>query len=176
MSHAKTILRTIFYQYLALFIGLSIGFIANAEWVGLKSAIVAKSINNIFFPIEFSEEMEENLKLLGASKVWSDLGQPTEFEILGDVVYYNDEFYWCKYKYRDKDGQLQFDESVERIRWKSWEYYHDYEIVDDDEKTLASINRLKDWSQKIIDAINQADKREKEILQEERRKKIAEST
>ena len=29
-------LRTLFYQFLLLFVGASIGFITNAEWVGWK--------------------------------------------------------------------------------------------------------------------------------------------
>ena len=59
MSHAKTIARTIFYQLLVLFAGISIGFITNADWVGWKYPIVTSSFYNAFFPVEFEDEGED---------------------------------------------------------------------------------------------------------------------
>ena len=38
-----TVCRTLFYQFLLLFVGISIGFIVNAEWVGWKYPIIQTS-------------------------------------------------------------------------------------------------------------------------------------
>ena len=57
-----TVCRTLFYQFFLLFIGISIGFITNAEWVGWKTEVVAKSVDNIFFPTQFDEQTCEQVK------------------------------------------------------------------------------------------------------------------
>lgn len=178
MSYTKTILRTIFYQFLLLFVGLSLGFIANAEWVGFKSVLLERSLNNIFFQVEFTEDLEERVKSMGATRAWAELNYPSEFEILGDVVYYNDEFYWCKYKYRNAAKELVFGEYTTRIRWKTWEYNYGSpdEVIDTTEKANKVMDRLNAWHLKIKNSIKQADDREKEILELERQKKIKEST
>ena len=51
-----TVCRTLFYQFLLLFVGISIGFIINAEWVGWKYPIIQTSIQNTFFSIDFEDE------------------------------------------------------------------------------------------------------------------------
>lgn len=119
----KIIFRTIFYQIFILFIGISIGFITNAEWVGWKSNIIKKSFNNIFFPLEFNEQTCQNIKNLGAMKLWAMNGQPKNFEILEDGLL-GEEFYIAKIKF--KDDKEKFVEKIEstRVRWKTWEYYY----------------------------------------------------
>lgn len=165
----KTIIRSIFYQWLVLFIGISIGFITNAEWLGYKGVLIERSINNIFFPKVFTPELEKLIKQKGSAKIYEEIGSPKEFEILGDVVYYNDEFYWCKYKYRDSNNKLKFGESTTRVRWKTWEYDYgsDKDLIETEAQALESIKKLDAWHLKIREAIQQADKKEKELLQQE---------
>ena len=43
----KCILRTLFYQFLLLFVGASVGFICNAEYVGWKFPVVELSLIHI---------------------------------------------------------------------------------------------------------------------------------
>jgi hypothetical protein len=166
----KIIVRTLFYHWLLLCFGISIGFVVNAEWLGYKSVIIERSINNIFFPIEFSEDVENKVKQIGSSKIFTKLGSPSDFEILGEVVYYNDEFYWCKYKFRDSSGQLNFGEATTRVRWKTWEYNYssEKELIDDEDKAAESIKRFEAWQSKIRDAIKQAEEKEKALREAEK--------
>lgn len=168
----KIIFRSIFYQWFILFIGISIGFITNAEWLGYKSILIERSISNIFFPIEFTQEVEDNVKKLGADKIYAELDYPNEFEILGDVVYYNDEFYWCKYKLRNKEGKLQFGEATTRIRWKTWEYYYTSpnDVIDNADKSDENMQRLELWHSKIRKTIKEADEKEKLWKEKEKNK------
>jgi hypothetical protein len=168
----KIIFRSIFYQWLILFIGISIGFILNAEWLGYKSVLIERSIGNIFFPIEFTDDMENKVKEIGASKIYASLNYPNEFEILGDVVYYNDEFYWCKYKFRDDKGKLQFGEETTRVRWKTWEYNYGSpdDVVDSTEKANQLIQDLEIWHSKIRDSIKKAEENEKFWIDKEKTK------
>jgi hypothetical protein len=179
MSYTKAVLRTIFYQFFLLFVGLAVGFIGNAEWVGFKSCLVEKSIKNIFFPIKFTPKMEAGMKMMLAQRMMTKEGFPAEFEVLSSVVVANDEFCWIAYKYRDQDGKLVFKDDVERMRWKTWEYNFDEESalnpVDTQEEWLALDKRMSDWQEKIKDAINLAEERKAEILEQERQKKIKES-
>ena len=70
----KIIIRSIFYHWFAVFVGISIGFIANSDWVGTKAAIVERSIRNIFFPIKYNAEVEAFIKQAGATRLWSSVG------------------------------------------------------------------------------------------------------
>lgn len=170
-----TVARTLFYQYFLLFVGISIGFIANAEWVGYKSAVISRSVSNIFFPITFTPEMEENLKQLGATRIWLERGSPDEFQVLGDVVYANDEFYYCRFSYRDKNGELVFDDDIVRMRWKTWEYNFNnptvLDPIDTEEEAKAEIDRLRKWQEKIRDAVRKADKKQAELMEQEKERK-----
>ena len=65
-----TVCRTLFYQFLLLFVGISRRII-NAEWVGWKYPIIQTSIQNTFFSINFEDEgywsgftIKDNLKYL----------------------------------------------------------------------------------------------------------------
>lgn len=114
----KIIIRSIFYHWLFLFIGISIGFIANSEWVGYKYAIVQRSVKNIFFPVEYNEEIESFVKEVGQMRTWVGLNCPRDFKIIEENVI-GQEFYWCKYSVREIIGTAQH-----RIKWKTWEYYY----------------------------------------------------
>ena len=118
-----TIARTLFYQFFLIFIGISIGFICNAEWVGWKSNLVERSFNNIFFPVEFTQEVCDNIKGWGSFKMWGLRGYPQDFEVIEDGLL-GEEFYVAKIKYTSQDGkQVEEIDSI-RIRWKTWEYYY----------------------------------------------------
>ena len=118
-----TVARTLFYQFFLLFIGISIGFICNAEWIGWKSNLITRSYTNIFHPIEFDEKICQNVKNWGATRIWAELGNPKDFEVIEDAVA-AEEFYIGKFRYTDvKTGQSKVEILSYRVRWKPWEYY-----------------------------------------------------
>lgn len=121
----KIVIRSIFYHWLFLFVGVAIGFIFNSEYVGEKAVIIERSINNIFFPIQYNEQIENYVKIMGKQRIWTELGYPTDFEILEDVVK-SEEYYWAIAKYTDvKTGQEVKTVVSTKIRWRPWEYnYH----------------------------------------------------
>jgi hypothetical protein len=165
----KIIIRTLLYHWLFLIVGLSVGFIINAEWLGYKSLLIERSINNIFFQESLTPDLEKKIKEKALIKIYTSLGYPAEFEILGEVIYYNDEFYWCKYKFRDKNDKLVFGERTTRVRWKTWEYYYgsDKEKLDTNEKNSSASKKLEEWHLKIRDSIREADRKEMELLRQE---------
>ena len=118
-----TVARTLFYQFFLLFIGISIGFICNAEWVGWKSEIVSKSVKNIFFPTEFNEKTCEQVKNWGQFRVWAFNNRPKDFKIVEDGLL-AEEFYIAKFTYTDNNGKTVEKIDTTRVRWKTWEYYH----------------------------------------------------
>ena len=124
MSCAKAVFRIIFYQYMLLFIGLSLGFIVNAEYVGYKSAIISKSIAHIFYPTAYTEEVVKNLKSFGSWKLYALNNYPNNFTVLEDAIL-AEEWYWCKFQYTNNHGQKMTDIQSTRLRWKPWEYYYD---------------------------------------------------
>ena len=74
-----TVCRTLFYQFLLLFVGISIGFIVNAEWVGWKYPIIQTSIRNTFFAIDFEDEgVLQWLYNTGQMKIWAFNNYPKE--------------------------------------------------------------------------------------------------
>lgn len=119
----KIIVRSIFYHWFALFIGLSLGFIANSEWVGERYVLIERSISNIFYPIQYDSNVEEWIKHTGRMKLWSSLDCPQYFEIIEEVVK-GEEFYWAIYKTKDSKGKEIKDIGSVRVRWKTWEYYY----------------------------------------------------
>jgi len=119
----KIVLRSLIYPWFILLIGFSIGFICNSEWVGYKYVLIERSINNIFFPLQYNDQIENYIKEMGKLKIWAEVGCPEEFTILEDVVK-GQEFYWAIYKYKDKHGKEIKAISSTRIRWKTWEYYY----------------------------------------------------
>lgn len=119
----KIIIRTIFYHWFILLMGIAIGFIANSEWVGEKYIVVDRSIRNIFFPIKYDENVERFVRENGKLRLWSTLGCPNDLVILDDVVK-GEEYYWALYTYTDQNGKKIKDIGCERVRWKTWEYYY----------------------------------------------------
>ncbi len=119
----KTIARTIFYQFFILFIGISIGFITNAEWVGWKSELVSKSVKNIFFPTEFDEKTRDQIKNWGKFRIWAFNNRPENFTIIEDGLL-AEEFYIAKFTYVNNDGNTIEKIDTTRVRWKTWEYYY----------------------------------------------------
>lgn len=120
-----TVARTLFYQFFLIFIGISIGFICNAEWIGWKSNLITRSYTNIFHPVEFDEKICQNVKNWGATRIWAELGEPKDFEVLEDAVA-AEEFYIGKFKYTDViTGDIKIEILSHRVRWKPWEYYWD---------------------------------------------------
>ncbi len=139
MSHTKTIARTIFYQLLVLFAGISIGFITNADWVGWKYPIVTNSFYNTFFPVEFEDEgVLESLYKIGQFKICAFNNYPKNFKILEEAMC-AEEWYWCKYSYENESGNTVEAIDHTRIRWKPWEYYYNNNI------DPVSAEELKDY-------------------------------
>ena len=123
----KCILRTLFYQFLLLFIGASVGFICNAEYVGWKFPIVERSINNTFFPIDFNDEgVLQWLYNQGQFKIYCFNDRPSGFKVIEEAMA-AEEWYWCKYSYTDSNGETKVKVDHVRIRWKPWEYYYEDE-------------------------------------------------
>ena len=126
----KIVLRSIFYHWFAVFVGISIGFLCNSEYVGEKSIIVERSIRNIFFPIKYDENVEAFVKNAGRTRLWSLLGCPEYFQIVDELVK-GEEHYWAVYNTKDKSGKILKDIGSVRIKWKTWEYYYKLdEIID----------------------------------------------
>lgn len=119
----KIVLRTLFYQWLILCIGISIGFIGHAEWIGYKSSILSKSIDHIFFPIDITPEIKQTVKNIGQDKIRNRLGNPEHFVVLEEFLYDN-EIYWAKYEFTDNKGKKIIQDDKVRIYWKPWEYYY----------------------------------------------------
>lgn len=119
-----TVLRILFYQFFLLFIGLSIGFIINAEYIGYKSLVVSRSVDNIFFPKEYDEELIKSLKSWGSYKLWILYDHPQEFTIIEEAIL-AEEWYWAKFSYKDSKNKIVEVIDSTRLRWKSWEYYYD---------------------------------------------------
>lgn len=126
----KVIIRSLLYPWFILFIGFSIGFICNSEWVGYKYVLVERSIRNIFFPINYDERVEEWVKSNGRLKLWSSLDCPEHFEVIDEFVK-GEEHYWAIYKIKNREGKEIKDIGSVRVKWKTWEYYYKLdEILD----------------------------------------------
>lgn len=125
----KTILRTLFYQFFLLFVGGAVGFILNAEYIGWKSIIIERSIQNIFFPIPYSPEVEQLLRRIGFQRLCTHInGDPrdaTGITIIDELIW-NEEVYIALYEHTDTQGKTTKHEYSTRLRWKSWEYYYEY--------------------------------------------------
>lgn len=121
---AKVVFRTIFYQWFILFVGISIGFIANAQWVGHKYLLVEKSIGHIFFPIEYTPELDNLIKSLAKYRLWCELGKPDDFKV-HDEMLSDHEFYDADISYV-KNGKTVRKMEKTRVRWRPWEMYFEF--------------------------------------------------
>ena len=132
----KCILRTLFYQFLLLFVGASIGFITNAEWVGWKYPVISNSIRNIFYQINFEDPgVLQWLYGNGRLKVFGLMGKYQDLEVIEEAML-AEEWYWVKYSYTDNNGNTKIAIDHVRIRWKPWEYYFDdkaFNVMDEEE-------------------------------------------
>lgn len=120
---AKVVFRTLFYQFFLLSVGLSVGFIINAEYVGWKAALVNRSIKNIFYPIEMDDELCGKIKQFASHRIWQEIGQPKNFIIIEEGLA-AEEFYIAKVSYLNENNREVIDILSTRIRWKPWEYYY----------------------------------------------------
>ena len=115
---AKTIVRTLIYQLLILFVGFSIGFAIYPQYWGQKAPVIKRSIGNIFFHPEF-EEVKNGLLNVGRLRVWAYLDFPENLSFSNEQMI-GEELYVCNYEY--KLGKDKVTGSYETfIRWKSWE-------------------------------------------------------
>ena len=119
----KIIIRSLLYPWIILFVGFSIGFICNSEYVGEKAIVIERSINNIFFPIKYDEKIEAWVKETGRMRLWANLSCPEHFEIIDEVVK-GEEYYWAIYKMKDKNGKEIKDIGSIKVKWKTWEYHY----------------------------------------------------
>ena len=128
-KYARVIARTIFYQLLALFIGISLGFLVRPEYWGNRAPIIQRSVRHIFFPIEYNEDIEGFIISIGRSRLFyeivTELGNvPKLFEIVkGSEWVEGEERYRCEYQYVDEKGNLDVHKYVTRVNWKPWELY-----------------------------------------------------
>ena len=137
-----TVCRTLFYQFLLLFVVISIGFIVNAEWVGWKYPIVQNSFYNTFYPIDFEDEGVLNfLYGRGRLKIFGVLGKYKDVEIIEEAMA-AEEWYWVKFSHIDENGNRKIEIQNIRVRWKPWEYYYEDEarVPMTDEEAARYIN------------------------------------
>ena len=132
-SHIKTVIRTIFYQFLLVFIGLSIGFIIAPNYWGNKAPIIERSVNHIFFPLEYNDQLELSLMDFGKFRLWTELDFPTGLTCFNSRII-NEEWYETDYSFTDKDQKIVEGTYTTRIKWKPWELY--YTTPEDMEKNF----------------------------------------
>lgn len=124
---AKVVFRTIFYQWFILFVGMAIGFVANAQWVGHKYMLLEKSISHIFFPVEYTPELDNIIKSLATYKLWLELGMPEDFKV-HDEMLSDHEFYVADVSYT-KNGEAFRKIDKTRVRWRPWEMYYEFHEI-----------------------------------------------
>lgn len=119
---AKTVVRTLVYQLLILFIGFSVGFAIYPQYWGEKAPVIQRSIGNIFFHPEF-EEVKNGLINVGRLRVWAYLDFPENLSFSNEKMV-GEELYTCDYEC--KIGKEKVTGSYETfIRWKSWEAHYE---------------------------------------------------
>ena len=126
----KIIIRTLFYQFLLIFIGISFGFMLHANYWGNRAPIIQRSINHIFNPVEYDKNIEEFLIKIGRKRLYitmmnEDGNFPNLFEIIKNSEYIEgEEWYNCQYQHVNKEGKLDIYDFETRIKWKPWELYY----------------------------------------------------
>jgi hypothetical protein len=123
----KTITRTLVYQFLLIFTSVSVGFIANAEYVGWKSMLISRSFQHIFFPVKYDENVEQFVLDLGRMRLATALfGHPYAdvSAVISEERVWGEEFYDALYRDPNNDGKIEFYQT--RVRWKPWEYYYEF--------------------------------------------------
>lgn len=130
----KTVIRTLFYQFFLLYIGISVGFIANAEYIGWKSAIVSKSVQHIFFPIKYDQQVENFVLNMGRMRLATKLfGSPFAdlTGVISDERVWGEEYYDALYHDPENNDEIELYQT--RVRWKPWEYYYEYHSPNGDD-------------------------------------------
>lgn len=119
----KTVARTLIYQILLLWTGFSIGFMLNPEYWGNRAPLVQRSIKNIFYPIEYNQEVKDFLISIGRSRIYFSLPEgATNLKFIKDSMI-SDEQYFAHYEYKDPQGKIVVvNDHVSKINWKPWEY------------------------------------------------------
>lgn len=123
------VLRTLFYHWFIIFCFIGLFVLCNLNWTTHKAILVNKFIKNAFFPVQWNEKTEQTVKSIGSYRIWLTLEYPVDFTIIEDKIYANNEWYWIKYSYTNRDGQKVVEEKTTRVRWKTWEYYYGLDIM-----------------------------------------------
>ena len=125
----KVVVRSIFYNWFILFVGIALGFIFNSEWSGKKYAILEHSVKNIFFPAgKYNSQVVEYVRFMGAIRLKESHDYPQDFTIISDEII-DEEFYKARIRYTDVNtGKVVEANEGTRVRWRPWEYY--YQDVD----------------------------------------------
>jgi hypothetical protein len=118
----KTVLRTLVYQFLILFTGLSIGFITHANYWGNRAPLIEKSVKNIFYPVEYNKEVKEFLTNVGKSRIFFSLPPGSSDLIIIEDRMISDEQYMADYEYVLNGEKIVVNGYVTKINWKPWEY------------------------------------------------------
>jgi hypothetical protein len=122
---AKTVIRTLVYQFLLLWTGFSVGFMLNPEYWGNRAPIVQRSMSHIFWPKEYDKNVEEFCMNIARSRIFfetsTDCPGFTDLKIIEDRME-SDEWYSAKYEYRNAEGELvKVDNYTTKVNWKPWE-------------------------------------------------------
>ena len=136
--------RTLFYQVFVFVCLCVFSFTAAPGWWGVKAMVAEMSIRNIFFPVSF-EEACPKLKKYAEWRMAAIHNYPDEFKVI-DHAFLAEEFYWCKYQYKDKKGNKIVEIDHFRVRWKPWEYYYEYNSVDD---AISNYDELQESQESI---------------------------
>lgn len=136
---AQTVIRTIVYQILLLWTGFSIGFMINPEYWGNRVPLVQRSIKNIFYPIEYDQNVENFLLDIGRSRIFFGLPEGASALRIIDDAMISDEQYMANYEYVLEDQKILVEGYNTKINWKTWEY--DY--PNPDKKPIGGSNNDK---------------------------------
>ena len=125
----KTVIRTLTYQILAIFCGISIGFLMNPNYWGNRAPIIQKSVEHIFYPIKYDERVKEFCINIGRSRLFLSLPKGAyDFEIIEDDMV-GEEQYAATYQYVLDGETILVKDFTSKINWKPWEF--DYPTLDE---------------------------------------------
>lgn len=131
----KAVVRTVFYQFFLIFIGLVVGFIAAPSYWGNKAPIIERSVRNIFFPLEYNQNVEQHVMEFGKYRLWVELDCPPNLTCFNSKVI-NEEWYETDYSYEDADKNIVEGKYRTRIRWQPWEFYYPTPAESEPEKNF----------------------------------------
>jgi len=125
----KTVIRTLTYQILAIFCGISIGFLMNPNYWGNRAPVIQKSVEHIFYPIKYDERVKEFCINIGRSRLFLSLPKGAyDFEIIEDDMV-GEEQYAATYQYVLDGETILVKDFTSKINWKPWEF--DYPTPDE---------------------------------------------